>query len=57
MVILAEEAHSGRERNPSAPHRAGLGYTVVVIIAAIVLFMVIELVAGISMSAPRGFGR
>jgi hypothetical protein len=37
-----------------SPPEKALGYTVVVILAAIVLFMVIGLVAGQFMALPRG---
>jgi hypothetical protein len=40
-----------------APKEKALGYTAVVIIAAIVLFMVIGLVAGMFVSAPMALGR
>jgi hypothetical protein len=40
-----------------SPKEKALGYTAVVIIAAIVLFMVIGLVAGMFVSAPGVFGR
>jgi hypothetical protein len=40
-----------------APKEKAVGYTVVVIIAAIVLFMVIGLAAGMFVSAPMAFGR
>jgi len=40
-----------------SPKEKAMGYTVVVIIAAIVLFMVIGLVAGMFVSVPMAFGR
>jgi hypothetical protein len=40
-----------------SPREKALGYTVVVIIAAIVLFMVIGLVAGMFVGMPGAFGR
>jgi hypothetical protein len=40
-----------------SPREKALGYTVVVIIAAIVLFMVIGLVAGMFVAGPGRFGR
>jgi hypothetical protein len=40
-----------------SPKEKALGYTVVVIIAAIVLFMVIGLVAGMFVGMPGAFGR
>ena len=40
-----------------APKEKALGYTALVILAAIVLFMVIGLVAGMFVSAPGVFGR
>jgi hypothetical protein len=40
-----------------APKEKAMGYTVVVIIAAIVLFMAIGLVAGMFVSTPAMFGR
>ena len=40
-----------------SPKEKAMGYTVVVIIAAIVLFMAIGLVAGMFVAAPGAFGR